>query len=163
MRLRIVHGPAGRLAGTALFLLSLVFPSPWLAPAHGDGAAARADRKENRLAKSNSPYLLLHAKNPVDWYPWGPEALERAKTAGAFDPGDADLLIENFRQLRRMESILRRWSFEGETVLPDDPEALYRVAVRCGYGNAGPFMADLARWRADIRRIYESAMSRSRA
>jgi len=42
--------------------------------------AAKAGRKENRLAKTNSPYLLLHAKNPVDWYPWGPEALERAKT-----------------------------------------------------------------------------------
>ena len=33
---------------------------------------------ENRLAKEASPYLLQHAKNPVDWYPWGPEALERA-------------------------------------------------------------------------------------
>jgi uncharacterized protein len=33
----------------------------------------------NRLAKESSPYLLLHAKNPVDWYPWGPEALGKAK------------------------------------------------------------------------------------
>ncbi|MEX2219735.1 MAG: DUF255 domain-containing protein [Phycisphaerales bacterium] len=33
----------------------------------------------NRLADSTSPYLLQHAHNPVDWYPWGPEALERAK------------------------------------------------------------------------------------
>lgn len=33
----------------------------------------------NRLARESSPYLLLHAHNPVDWYPWGPEALERAK------------------------------------------------------------------------------------
>src|SRR6266571_7769323 len=33
----------------------------------------------NRLAKETSPYLLQHAKNPVDWYPWGAEALERAK------------------------------------------------------------------------------------
>ncbi len=33
----------------------------------------------NRLAKETSPYLLQHAANPVDWYPWGPEALERAK------------------------------------------------------------------------------------
>lgn len=33
----------------------------------------------NRLINSNSPYLLLHAHNPVDWYPWGPEALEKAK------------------------------------------------------------------------------------
>ena len=33
----------------------------------------------NRLAHESSPYLLQHASNPVDWYPWGPEALERAK------------------------------------------------------------------------------------
>ena len=35
--------------------------------------------KANRLAKSASPYLLQHAHNPVDWYPWGTEAFERAK------------------------------------------------------------------------------------
>jgi uncharacterized protein YyaL (SSP411 family) len=34
----------------------------------------------NRLAGETSPYLLQHAHNPVDWYPWGPEALARAKT-----------------------------------------------------------------------------------
>src|ERR1700682_2022512 len=33
----------------------------------------------NRLIDSNDPYLLLHAHNPVDWYPWGQEALEKAK------------------------------------------------------------------------------------
>jgi len=33
----------------------------------------------NRLAHETSPYLLQHANNPVDWYPWGPEALERAR------------------------------------------------------------------------------------
>jgi len=32
----------------------------------------------NRLAQETSPYLLQHKDNPVDWYPWGPEALERA-------------------------------------------------------------------------------------
>ena len=33
----------------------------------------------NRLAGETSPYLLQHADNPVDWYPWGDEALERAR------------------------------------------------------------------------------------
>ncbi|MFM8883186.1 MAG: thioredoxin domain-containing protein, partial [Solirubrobacterales bacterium] len=33
----------------------------------------------NRLAEESSPYLLQHAGNPVDWYPWGPEALARAR------------------------------------------------------------------------------------
>ena len=34
----------------------------------------------NRLAQETSPYLLEHANNPVDWYPWGSQALERART-----------------------------------------------------------------------------------
>jgi uncharacterized protein len=33
----------------------------------------------NRLAQETSPYLLQHADNPVDWHPWGPEALDRAR------------------------------------------------------------------------------------
>ena len=33
----------------------------------------------NRLAGETSPYLLQHAHNPVDWFPWGPEALAKAK------------------------------------------------------------------------------------
>ena len=33
----------------------------------------------NRLAQETSPYLLQHRDNPVDWFPWGPEALERAR------------------------------------------------------------------------------------
>jgi uncharacterized protein YyaL (SSP411 family) len=40
---------------------------------------ARPQRPANRLAKETSPYLLLHAHNPVDWHPWGAEALAKAK------------------------------------------------------------------------------------
>jgi uncharacterized protein len=36
----------------------------------------------NRLAQESSPYLLLHAENPVDWYPWGDEAFEKARREG---------------------------------------------------------------------------------
>jgi uncharacterized protein YyaL (SSP411 family) len=36
-------------------------------------------RFTNRLAKETSPYLLMHAHNPVDWYPWGPEAFAKAR------------------------------------------------------------------------------------
>jgi len=36
-------------------------------------------RPANRLASETSPYLLQHAHNPVDWYPWGPEAFELAR------------------------------------------------------------------------------------
>ena len=33
----------------------------------------------NRLSKEKSPYLLQHKENPVDWYPWGEEAFQRAR------------------------------------------------------------------------------------
>ena len=37
-----------------------------------------SEPKPNRLVKEKSPYLLQHAYNPVDWYPWGEEAFRRA-------------------------------------------------------------------------------------
>jgi len=40
---------------------------------------ARSEGRQNRLARETSPYLLQHAGNPVDWYPWGAEALARAR------------------------------------------------------------------------------------
>lgn len=39
-------------------------------------------RFTNRLILEDSPYLIQHAHNPVDWYPWGPEAFERARAEG---------------------------------------------------------------------------------
>ena len=39
----------------------------------------KAGKQLNRLSRETSPYLLGHAHNPVDWYPWGPEALEKAR------------------------------------------------------------------------------------
>lgn len=41
--------------------------------------AQEPSKTANRLAKSASPYLLQHAHNPVDWYPWGSEAFEKAR------------------------------------------------------------------------------------
>ena len=43
-------------------------------------ATSSSNTTENRLAKESSPYLRQHAHNPVDWYPWGEEALTLAKT-----------------------------------------------------------------------------------
>jgi uncharacterized protein len=50
-------------------------------PGDGQGAAEAdpAARSPNRLIGESSPYLLQHAFNPVQWYPWGPEALLRAR------------------------------------------------------------------------------------
>ena len=44
------------------------------------GGTIAAMPAQNRLAGETSPYLLQHAHNPVDWYPWGPEALDRARS-----------------------------------------------------------------------------------
>src|SRR5690349_8896843 len=42
----------------------------------------RLSHMPNRLARETSPYLQQHADNPVDWYPWGEEALAEAKRTG---------------------------------------------------------------------------------
>jgi glutamine synthetase adenylyltransferase len=81
-------------------------------------------------------------------------ALERARGERALAERDAETFIESYRQLRRVEGILRRWSFEGETVLPEDPAPLLRVAVRCGYADSDSFMSAVALYRANIRRVY---------
>jgi uncharacterized protein YyaL (SSP411 family) len=70
-----------RLFALAIFALCAFATAH--APAVDEPKAKDKDKKEkgkpNRLAKSSSPYLLQHAHNPVDWYPWGPEAFDRAK------------------------------------------------------------------------------------
>jgi glutamate-ammonia-ligase adenylyltransferase len=79
-------------------------------------------------------------------------ALERGREAGVLP--EADKLIASYRELRRVEGILRRWSYEGETVLPDEPAAYYRVAVRCGFATPEAFREALAKWRKAIREVY---------
>ena len=59
----VAAGPVGALVATAA----------------GTTQAAAERRKPNRLAHEKSPYLLQHAYNPVDWYPWGEEAFARAR------------------------------------------------------------------------------------
>lgn len=80
-------------------------------------------------------------------------ALERGRDEKVLT--DADKLIANYRQLRRVEGILRRWSYEGETVLPDDPAPYYRVAARCGFVASEKFRAALSGWRQAVREVYE--------
>ncbi len=58
------------LVGFVLFLFSA---------ASLDAQPAQVKKATNRLARERSPYLLLHAHNPTDWYPWGTEAFEKAK------------------------------------------------------------------------------------
>jgi len=67
----------------AVLIAILALPMAAARAAEPEPAQAAAENKKpehtNRLAKETSPYLLLHAHNPVDWYPWGEEALARAK------------------------------------------------------------------------------------
>ena len=76
------------LHGKTLVLLGLAFVlSSTRIPFADDGTTlAKSKAKPNRLAKETSPYLLLHANNPVDWYPWGPEAFAKAKKEGKLIP-----------------------------------------------------------------------------
>jgi uncharacterized protein len=62
----------------------------------------------NRLARETSPYLQQHAQNPVDWYPWGPEALERAKRE------DKPILLSIGYSACHWCHVMERESFENE-------------------------------------------------
>ncbi|VVB94743.1 Cellobiose 2-epimerase [uncultured archaeon] len=45
-----------------------------------ENKGVKTEKRPNRLINEKSPYLLQHAYNPVDWYPWGKDAFEKAKT-----------------------------------------------------------------------------------
>lgn len=64
----------------------------------------------NRLAKESSPYLLQHAHNPVDWYPWGEEAFARARAE------DKPVLVSIGYAACHWCHVMERESFENETV-----------------------------------------------
>jgi uncharacterized protein YyaL (SSP411 family) len=64
----------------------------------------------NRLAHETSPYLLQHAHNPVDWYPWGPEALERARRE------DKPILLSIGYSACHWCHVMERESFEDERI-----------------------------------------------
>ena len=64
----------------------------------------------NRLIHETSPYLLQHAHNPVDWYPWGEEALRRAKEE------DKPILLSIGYSACHWCHVMERESFEVESV-----------------------------------------------
>jgi uncharacterized protein YyaL (SSP411 family) len=63
---------------TTLGIVWLFGAGPAVAETH-NGQSQKTEIKHNRLINESSPYLLQHATNPVDWYPWGKEAFEKAK------------------------------------------------------------------------------------
>lgn len=69
-----------------------------------------SDRKANRLAKEKSPYLLQHAYNPVDWFPWGQEAFDKAKVE------DKPIFLSIGYSTCHWCHVMERESFEDEEV-----------------------------------------------
>ncbi len=63
----------------------------------------------NHLINETSPYLLQHAHNPVDWYPWGPEALEKATSE------DKPILVSIGYSACHWCHVMERESFEDES------------------------------------------------
>lgn len=82
-------------------------------------------------------------------------ALERGRKAGVLP--DAVKLVDHYRRLRSFEAILRRWSYEGETILPADRAEYYRLAVLCGFVTAEAFRQAVADAREAIRSVYLEA------
>ena len=87
-------------------------------------------------------------------------ALRRAREAGVLAKTEGEALLRHYGQLRRVEGILRRWSFEGETVLPDEEAPYLRVAVRCGFRDAKQFSEALRETRTAIRAVYNGFFGR---
>ena len=68
--------------GKVLYYLISIITFIWLYPNLFGQTKLKDNNPEkqyvNRLAKESSPYLLQHKNNPVDWYPWGDEAFQKA-------------------------------------------------------------------------------------
>jgi uncharacterized protein len=111
------------------------------------GAPETDHRHTNRLANETSPYLLQHAHNPVDWYPWGPEALARARET------DRPIFLSIGYAACHWCHVMERESFEDEATAADlnagfvaikvdreerpDLDAIYMDAVQAMTGSGG--------------------------
>ena len=101
----------------------------------------------NRLAKETSPYLLQHAENPVDWYPWGNEAFEEARERGV------PVLLSVGYSSCHWCHVMERESFENEGIAAmmndrfvsikvdreerPDVDSVYMTAVQAMTGQGG--------------------------
>ncbi|MGE3270812.1 MAG: thioredoxin domain-containing protein [Chloroflexota bacterium] len=101
----------------------------------------------NRLIHETSPYLLQHAHNPVDWYPWGEEALERAKAE------DRPILLSIGYSACHWCHVMERESFEEPSIATlmnelfvnikvdreerPDLDGIYMTAVQAMTGHGG--------------------------
>ena len=98
-----------------------------------------APARTNRLAREKSPYLLQHASNPVDWYPWGEEAFARAHVE------DKPIFLSIGYSTCHWCHVMERESFENDEVA---------AALNADFV---PVKVDREE-RPDVDRIYMSAM-----
>ncbi len=77
----------------------------------------------NRLIDETSPYLLQHAHNPVDWYPWGPEAIERARSE------DKPILLSIGYSACHWCHVMEHESFENEEIARQMNESFVCIKV----------------------------------
>ncbi len=103
------------------------------------GAIGANDHAPNRLASEKSPYLLQHAHNPVDWYPWGEEAFERARRE------DRPIFLSIGYSTCHWCHVMERESFENDSVA-----ALMNRVFVC-------IKVDREE-RPDVDRVYMTAM-----
>jgi uncharacterized protein YyaL (SSP411 family) len=82
-----------------------------------------AAKHTNRLIHATSPYLLQHAHNPVDWYPWGPEALARAAAE------DKPIFLSIGYSACHWCHVMERESFENEAVAAVMNERFVNIKV----------------------------------
>jgi len=112
-----------------------------------DTANDSAKPPANRLAGETSPYLLQHARNPVDWFPWGPEALARARAE------DRPIFLSIGYSACHWCHVMERESFENDSIAAlmnerfvnikvdreerPDLDNLYMAAVQAMTGHGG--------------------------
>ena len=104
-----------RTSPIVFLLLTNLITSSWFAVSCKPTAQVKEkkmkeDKHTNRLINETSPYLLQHAHNPVDWYPWDKEALERAKAE------DKPILLSIGYSACHWCHVMEHESFENEEI-----------------------------------------------
>ncbi len=111
------------------------------------GEEGKSMKRSNRLSLEKSPYLLQHAQNPVDWFPWGTEAFEKARKDGK------PVFLSIGYSTCHWCHVMERESFEDETIAAylnehfvaikvdreerPDVDAVYMAACQAQAGNCG--------------------------
>ncbi len=99
-----------RMAGTLAALVTFVGCAPKVDPRSQQPKPDTVPEHTNRLAQESSPYLLQHAHNPVDWYPWGEEAFAKARSENKL------MLVSIGYSSCHWCHVMERESFENEAV-----------------------------------------------